>query len=307
MMNLTTLPKSFWGYVLESAARILNMVPTKKVERTPYGTRKLPIVLLKGLGLIPKGNDGLLLLLSTQEQIFVARNVEFFENSLMIQEASRSHGLLKLSGSDGVLELIQEKDTQPFENTTNWNLPFELMCDAIDFAVGAVLVIFSNGGSSVSDLDLEFSWEVIVMNLSNLEKISSSRRVHLMERRILLPSVDIKDHSFSSNSKIELFLFNSNNCISSVKKRSSQDEGNFAVFFHFENNEISRKGLRALRDSFAYKEYGIRLMLTPRLAKALQEKVLLKLHGIRKLSGSLSFGGTLFWIIAELSSLRKAA
>ncbi|GKB60741.1 zinc finger, CCHC-type containing protein [Tanacetum coccineum] len=36
MMNLTTLPKSFWGYALESAVRILNMVPTKKVERTPY-------------------------------------------------------------------------------------------------------------------------------------------------------------------------------------------------------------------------------------------------------------------------------
>ncbi|GKB68619.1 retrovirus-related pol polyprotein from transposon TNT 1-94 [Tanacetum coccineum] len=30
MINLTTLPKSFWGYALESAARILNMVPTKK-------------------------------------------------------------------------------------------------------------------------------------------------------------------------------------------------------------------------------------------------------------------------------------
>ncbi|GJY05905.1 retrotransposon protein, putative, ty1-copia subclass [Tanacetum coccineum] len=36
MMNLTTLPKSVWGYALKSAARILNMVPTKKVERTPY-------------------------------------------------------------------------------------------------------------------------------------------------------------------------------------------------------------------------------------------------------------------------------
>ncbi|GJT28814.1 retrotransposon protein, putative, ty1-copia subclass [Tanacetum coccineum] len=36
MMNLTTLPKYFWGYALESAARILNMVPTKKVERMPY-------------------------------------------------------------------------------------------------------------------------------------------------------------------------------------------------------------------------------------------------------------------------------
>ncbi|GKG31439.1 retrovirus-related pol polyprotein from transposon TNT 1-94, partial [Tanacetum coccineum] len=36
MMNLTTLPNSFWGYALKSAARILNMVPTKKVDRTPY-------------------------------------------------------------------------------------------------------------------------------------------------------------------------------------------------------------------------------------------------------------------------------
>ncbi|GKC01303.1 hypothetical protein Tco_0987439 [Tanacetum coccineum] len=66
-------------------------------------------------------------------------------------------------------------------------------------------------------------------------------------------------------------------------------------------------GLRVLRDSFAYREYGIRFMLAPRSAKALQKKVLLKLHGIRKLPGSPSFGETLFWIIAELSSLRKAA
>ncbi|GKB18947.1 hypothetical protein Tco_0852870 [Tanacetum coccineum] len=66
-------------------------------------------------------------------------------------------------------------------------------------------------------------------------------------------------------------------------------------------------GLRVLRDSFTYKEYGIRLVLAPRSAKALQEEVLLKLHGIRKLPRSPSFGGTLFWIIAELSSLKKEA
>ncbi|GJY75948.1 hypothetical protein Tco_0481064 [Tanacetum coccineum] len=49
-------------------------------------------------------------------------------------------------------------------------------------------------------------------------------------------------------------------------------------------------GLRVLRDNLAYSEYGIRLMLAPRSAKALQEKVLLKLHGIRKLPGSPSLG-----------------
>nr|GEV41445.1 hypothetical protein [Tanacetum cinerariifolium] len=36
MMSLATLLLSFWDYALESAARILNMVPTKKVEKTPY-------------------------------------------------------------------------------------------------------------------------------------------------------------------------------------------------------------------------------------------------------------------------------
>nr|GEW00906.1 hypothetical protein [Tanacetum cinerariifolium] len=36
MMSQTTLPKSFWDYALESVARILNMVPTKKVKKTPY-------------------------------------------------------------------------------------------------------------------------------------------------------------------------------------------------------------------------------------------------------------------------------
>ncbi|GJR23331.1 putative reverse transcriptase domain-containing protein [Tanacetum coccineum] len=74
----------------------------------------------------------------------------------------------------------------------------------------------------------------------------------------------------------------------SVKKGSSQNEGNFTIFFHFENNKISMKGLRFSRDNLAYSEYGMRLMLAPRSSKALQEKVLLKLHGIRKLSGSPS-------------------
>nr|GEW48367.1 retrotransposon protein, putative, Ty1-copia subclass [Tanacetum cinerariifolium] len=36
MMNLTTLPLSFWDYALENATRILNMVPTKKVDKIPY-------------------------------------------------------------------------------------------------------------------------------------------------------------------------------------------------------------------------------------------------------------------------------
>ncbi|GKD32600.1 retrotransposon protein, putative, ty1-copia subclass [Tanacetum coccineum] len=41
MMSQTTVLKSFWDYALETAARILNMVPTKKVEKTPYKPDKL--------------------------------------------------------------------------------------------------------------------------------------------------------------------------------------------------------------------------------------------------------------------------
>nr|GEU99517.1 hypothetical protein [Tanacetum cinerariifolium] len=36
MMNLTTLSLCFWDYALESATCILNMVSTKKVDKTPY-------------------------------------------------------------------------------------------------------------------------------------------------------------------------------------------------------------------------------------------------------------------------------
>ncbi|GKB42204.1 retrotransposon protein, putative, ty1-copia subclass [Tanacetum coccineum] len=53
-----------------------------------------------------------------ENKIFVARNAEFFENSLMVQEACGSHGLLESSRSDEGLELFQEEDTQPSENSS---------------------------------------------------------------------------------------------------------------------------------------------------------------------------------------------
>nr|GEU35278.1 hypothetical protein [Tanacetum cinerariifolium] len=67
-----------------------------------------------------------------ENKIFVSQNAEFFENSLMVQEASGSHGLLKSSGSNGGLELIQEEDTQPSENTTKIHsevAPIEVLVD----------------------------------------------------------------------------------------------------------------------------------------------------------------------------------
>nr|GEU43544.1 hypothetical protein [Tanacetum cinerariifolium] len=53
--------KAIESYDLETATRILNLVPTKKVEKTPYELW------------IPKGNDGLLFLLPPENKIIVAR------------------------------------------------------------------------------------------------------------------------------------------------------------------------------------------------------------------------------------------
>ncbi|GKC24557.1 retrotransposon protein, putative, ty1-copia subclass [Tanacetum coccineum] len=53
-----------------------------------------------------------------ENKIFVSRNTRFFENSFTVQEASGSYGLLKMSGSDKGLEIIQEEDTQPYKNTS---------------------------------------------------------------------------------------------------------------------------------------------------------------------------------------------
>ncbi|KAL0434235.1 UNVERIFIED_CONTAM: hypothetical protein Slati_2757800 [Sesamum latifolium] len=36
MMSFTELPPSFWGYVLQTAAKLLNIAPSKTVPQTPY-------------------------------------------------------------------------------------------------------------------------------------------------------------------------------------------------------------------------------------------------------------------------------
>ncbi|GKC05194.1 hypothetical protein Tco_0996804 [Tanacetum coccineum] len=103
MMSQTTFPKSFWDYAFESTACILNMVPTKKVEKIPY-----EVWHEQALKLIPTGNNGLFFYYLPENKILVARNVEFLENNLIAQEAS---------GSLEDLEIIQEEDTHPSENT----------------------------------------------------------------------------------------------------------------------------------------------------------------------------------------------
>nr|GEW30364.1 hypothetical protein [Tanacetum cinerariifolium] len=118
MMNLTTLPESFCGYALESTACILNMVPTNKALIKRETLDKLDPKSIKCIFIgYPKETMGYYLYNPLENKIFVARNAEFFENSLTLQKARMSHGLLKMSKSDVGLELIQEDDTQPSDNT----------------------------------------------------------------------------------------------------------------------------------------------------------------------------------------------
>ncbi len=36
MMSNSEMPKSFWGYALETVVYLLNSVPSKSVDKTPY-------------------------------------------------------------------------------------------------------------------------------------------------------------------------------------------------------------------------------------------------------------------------------
>ncbi|GJT39764.1 retrotransposon protein, putative, ty1-copia subclass [Tanacetum coccineum] len=92
MMNQTTLPKSFWDYALETAARILNMVPTKKAfvkHDTLTKPDKLDPRSFKSIFIgYPKETMGYSFYSPSENKVFVARNAEFFESKLLDLKAS---------------------------------------------------------------------------------------------------------------------------------------------------------------------------------------------------------------------------
>ncbi|GJZ90850.1 putative RNA-directed DNA polymerase [Tanacetum coccineum] len=130
MFNLTTLPLSFWDYALESVVRILNMVPTKKVDKTPYEIwhgKESNLSYLKVWGCeayvkrdsadklqrrsvkcifvgYPKETMGYYFYFPPENKVIVARYGDFLERDLMSQE---------FSGRD-----YDHIDTLPSENTS---------------------------------------------------------------------------------------------------------------------------------------------------------------------------------------------
>nr|GEV33831.1 hypothetical protein [Tanacetum cinerariifolium] len=109
MISQTTLPKFFWDYTLETAARILNMVLTKKRDTLTKPDKLEPRSIKYIFIGYPKEMMGCSFYYPPKNKVLVARNVEFLENSLINQEAS---------GSLEDLEIIQEEDTHPSIDTS---------------------------------------------------------------------------------------------------------------------------------------------------------------------------------------------
>ncbi|GKD99204.1 retrotransposon protein, putative, ty1-copia subclass, partial [Tanacetum coccineum] len=116
MMNLTTLPLSFWNYALESATCILNMVPTKKalVKRDTPDKLQQRSVKYIFIG-YPKEMIGYYFFFPPENKIVVARYAEFFKKNLITQE---------VSGRAMDLEEIKDEDTSPSEITSK--IPMEV-------------------------------------------------------------------------------------------------------------------------------------------------------------------------------------
>ncbi|GJU15865.1 retrovirus-related pol polyprotein from transposon TNT 1-94 [Tanacetum coccineum] len=106
MMNLTSLPLSFWDYALDSATYILNMVPTKKRDmHEKLQQRSIKCIFVGYL----KETMSYYFYFPPENKIVVARYVEFLEKILISQEAS---------GRALEHEQIQDEDTSPFKNTS---------------------------------------------------------------------------------------------------------------------------------------------------------------------------------------------
>ncbi|GJR11696.1 retrotransposon protein, putative, ty1-copia subclass [Tanacetum coccineum] len=114
-------------YALEFGTRILNMVPNKKVDKTPYELwipklvkRDTPDKLQQRsvkcifIG-YPKETMGYYFYFPPENKIVVARYAEFLEKNLISQE---------VSGRAVELKEIQDEDTSPSENTSK--IPMEV-------------------------------------------------------------------------------------------------------------------------------------------------------------------------------------
>ena len=121
MMSYSSLPDSFWGYALETAAYVLNQVPSKAVPGTPYerwSGRKSSLNHLRIWGCpahvlrqktsklasrtelcifvgYPKGTKGYIFYSPTDQKTFVSTNARFLEEDYIRNMKPRSRLILE--------------------------------------------------------------------------------------------------------------------------------------------------------------------------------------------------------------------
>ncbi|KAJ9564851.1 hypothetical protein OSB04_000817 [Centaurea solstitialis] len=107
MMCHSTLPVSFWGHALETAAHILNRAPTKSVERTPYELWKEKLKPKSDKCFFvgyPKTTVGYYFYNPEENKVFVARNGKFLEEKFLSSRKTRE---------DVDLQVVDEENTTP--------------------------------------------------------------------------------------------------------------------------------------------------------------------------------------------------
>ena len=135
MMSYSTLPISFWGYALNTAMYLLNLVPSKSIPNTPvelWNGRKpsmrhlhiwgCPAHVLKGksdelqsktevvffVG-YPKGTVGGLFYSHKDNRVFISTNAKFLENDYMNNYTPRSRVVMA--------EMNEPVNKQPMDET----------------------------------------------------------------------------------------------------------------------------------------------------------------------------------------------
>ncbi|KAJ9547457.1 hypothetical protein OSB04_020000 [Centaurea solstitialis] len=144
MMCRSTLPVSFWRHALEMAAHILNRVPTKSVEKTPYEIwtgKKTKFSFLKIWGCevyvkrvtseklkpksdkciflgYPKTTVGYYFYNPTENKVFVAQNGEFLEDKFLNLENTRNNPVTQQEHVETQLEIVEEVQTHDLRRST---------------------------------------------------------------------------------------------------------------------------------------------------------------------------------------------
>ncbi|KAJ9541861.1 hypothetical protein OSB04_028367 [Centaurea solstitialis] len=107
MMCHSTLPISFWGHALETAAHILNRAPTKSVEKTPYELWKEKLKPKSDKCFFvgyPRTTVGYYFYNPDENKVFVARNGKFLEEKFLSSGNTRK---------DVDLQVVDEENTTP--------------------------------------------------------------------------------------------------------------------------------------------------------------------------------------------------